>query len=109
MARISLVLALLAAAWGCSLIRAQGPAAGSRSSPAGEPAASGSAALRAPAFALVKLGMSASEVESAAGAPLAKASRGPAGTVEVWYYEGGVVILQDNQVKFSYAAPASQT
>jgi len=108
MGRALIVLVLLAAACGCSLIRTEGTAG-----PPDAPASAGTAqkteapALRLPALAQVRPGMSASEVESAAGSPVAKEFRGRAGNVEVWYYDGGVVILQDNQVKFRFAAPST--
>ncbi|MCK4373766.1 MAG: hypothetical protein KAX19_00515 [Candidatus Brocadiae bacterium] len=82
--RFALLAALLAAWVGCS---AAGP----------------------PPLSRVTVGMSAREVDAILGSPCAREQNGPQGQMEVWYYDAGVVILQDAEVKFRFpvAVPRS--
>ena len=61
-----------------------------------------------PAFRGVSVGMTAAEAESMAGAPLQRDPDPADGRqLEVWYYEGGVLILENSRVKVSHAAPGA--
>ncbi len=70
--------------------------------------AAGRREASSPDFRGVSVGMTAAEAEAMAGAPLQR-SADPAGEgqLEVWYYEGGVLILENSRVKFSRAAPGA--
>lgn len=50
----------------------------------------------------VSIGMRAAEVESVAGGPVKVERKGEGGSTQVWYYEGGVVILQADRVTFRF-------
>jgi outer membrane protein assembly factor BamE (lipoprotein component of BamABCDE complex) len=58
-------------------------------------------------LAQVEAGMSAGDVESLLGPPVTRERRTDAPGMEVWYYRNGVVILRQERVAFSFAAPPS--
>jgi len=106
MRKVGISLLLLAAvALGCSASSTERAAALPEPVPAEQEGPVREEGVSASPLAKVKVGMSASEVESIAGSPIAKEREALDGRTEVWYYEGGVIILEDSQVKFSFVAP----
>ena len=62
----------------------------------------------APPFGGVTVGMTAAEAVSLAGEPAQKdGDLAGGGQLEVWYYEGGVLILENSRVKLSRAVPGA--
>ena len=58
--------------------------------------------------ARAKVGMSAADVADLLGKPVAIELKGTDGRTEIWHYEGGVVILRDEEVQFAFPGPPPQ-
>jgi outer membrane protein assembly factor BamE (lipoprotein component of BamABCDE complex) len=86
-------LAWLSLALGCAAAPAPGGAQAA--------AQSVGQAENACALSGVRIGMSAAQVESVVGDPASKEQKVEAGA-DVWYYPGGVVILQGDRVTFRF-------
>jgi len=72
---------------------------------AGGGAAGGNAPAAASALSAVKLGMSPAEVEALAGSPSSVEPKAGERNVEVWLYQDGVIMFEDERVVFRYPEP----
>ncbi len=98
-------LALLAAA-PCAILGCSAQSA----SPGTQPAIAeldDSLARRSP-LAGLEAGTPAEEVRNLLGEPALVEEKQEDGNAEVWYYDGGVVVMQKGKVAFSYSTAASQ-